>query len=99
MEFSDPTLNHRFEDPRPLDQTDVQGPMERLSMKDRTGRNVEWVDCGRCTFETQASVWKANLGLDINPHSTMVIEGAIVPEKEQTIKVSRGEVFKLYLRC
>ncbi|KAG0074448.1 hypothetical protein BGZ90_010754 [Linnemannia elongata] len=33
------------------------------------------------------SVWKANLGLDINPHSTMVIEGAIVPEKEQTIKV------------
>lgn len=68
-------------------------------MKDRTGRNVEWVDCGRCTFDTQASVWKANLSLDINPHSTMVIEGAIVPEKEQTIKVSRGEVFKLYLRC
>ncbi|KAF8946811.1 hypothetical protein BGZ47_011325 [Haplosporangium gracile] len=87
MEFSDPTLNHRFEDPRPVDQTDVQDSLERLSMKDRTGRNVEWVDCGRCTFDIQGKTWKANVGLDINPHSTMVIEGAIVPEKEQTIKV------------
>ena len=68
-------------------------------MKDRTGRNVDWVDCGRCTFDTQGSVWKANLGLDINPHSTIVIEGAIVPEKEQIIKVFKREVFKSYLRC
>ncbi|KAF9905236.1 hypothetical protein EC991_001888 [Linnemannia zychae] len=86
VEFSDPTLNHRFEDPRSLDQSEAQD-FERLSMKDRSGRTLEWVDCGRCTFDDQTKAWKTNVGLDINPHSTKVIEGTIMPETEQTVQV------------
>ncbi|KAG0317298.1 hypothetical protein BGZ97_005596 [Linnemannia gamsii] len=89
IEFSDPTLNHRFEDPRPLDRTDVQGSSERLSMKDRTGRTVEWINCDRCVYDTENKAWKTIVGLDINPHSTLVIEGALTPEKEQIIQVTK----------
>ncbi|KAF9132227.1 hypothetical protein BGW39_000547 [Mortierella sp. 14UC] len=86
VEFSDPTLNHRFEDLRLLDQNEVQDS-ERLSIKDRTGRTLEWIDCGRCTFDAQAKTWKTNVGLDISPHSTKVIQGVIMPETEQTVQV------------
>ncbi|KAG0281850.1 hypothetical protein BGZ95_008992 [Linnemannia exigua] len=86
VEFSDPNLNHRFEDPRCLDQSEVQDS-ERVSMKDHTGRTVEWVDCGRSTFDTQSKTWKTSVGLDISPHSTKVIEGVIMPETEQTVQV------------
>ncbi|KAK3843310.1 MAG: Foie gras liver health family 1-domain-containing protein [Linnemannia gamsii] len=86
VEFSDPNLNHRFEDLRSLDQIEVQDS-EGVSMKDRTGRIIEWIDCNRCTFDTQSKTWKTSVGLDISPHSTKVIEGVIMPETEQTVQV------------
>lgn len=62
-------------------------------MKDRTGRTVEWINCDRSTFDTESKAWKTNVGLDINPHSTLVIEGALVPEKEQIVQVRKGGGF------
>ncbi|KAF9097975.1 hypothetical protein BGX29_007838 [Mortierella sp. GBA35] len=87
VEFSDPTLNHRFSDPRPYDQSEAQDTLERLTMKDRTGRTVEWNDCSRCMFDTEDNEWKTTVGLDIGPHSIKVIEGVVNPEKEQTVQV------------
>ncbi|KAF9953552.1 hypothetical protein BGZ72_005333 [Mortierella alpina] len=98
VEFSDATLNHRFEDPRPYTQDDaLQDGVSEVRVKDRTGQSLEWIDCKNCTMEHSAAdssseerspqtVWKKTAHLDIRPFETKVIEGVIIPEKEQIIK-------------
>jgi hypothetical protein len=66
-------------------------------MKDRTGRTVEWINCDRCVYDTENKAWKTIVGLDINPHSTLVIEGALTPEKEQIIQVRKEESSSRYI--
>ncbi|KAG0035770.1 hypothetical protein BGZ81_000063 [Podila clonocystis] len=110
VEFSDPSLNHRFEDLRPYSQAEGEDETRALkntkviNMKDRTGRNIEWNDCSKCELETigsspdsepisaegeshSQSVWKAGVKLDIRPFETKVLEGVIIPKKEQIVKV------------
>lgn len=106
VEFSDATLNHRFEDPRPYTQDDaLQDGISEVRVKDRTGQSLEWIDCKNCILEQSAvegsneerapqSVWRKTTHLDIRPFESKVIEGIIIPEKEQIIKVtcSRGSL-------
>ncbi|KAF9965557.1 hypothetical protein BGZ70_004606 [Mortierella alpina] len=107
VEFSDATLNHRFEDPRPYTQDDaLQNHRSEVRVKDRTGQSLEWIDCRNSTLEHSAAngineesaprnVWKTTAHLDIRPFETKVIEGIIIPEKEQiikTVKVTLGIV-------
>ncbi|CAO3569646.1 unnamed protein product [Mortierella alpina] len=105
VEFSDATLNHRFEDPRPYTQDDAQQDhISAIRVKDRSGQSLEWIDCKNCTLEHSTAdgideesaprnVWKTTAHLDIRPFETKVIEGIIIPEKEQiikTVKVTLG---------
>ncbi|KAG0246951.1 hypothetical protein BGX31_003438 [Mortierella sp. GBA43] len=95
VEFSDSTLNHRFEDPRPYTNEEESHPADGvLRTTDRTGRTLEWIDCSQCSLENLGtdtdkpqSVWKKDLNLDIRPFETKVIEGVIVPATEQVVKV------------
>ncbi|KAF9980703.1 hypothetical protein BGZ75_008056 [Mortierella antarctica] len=98
VEFSDATLNHRFEDPRPYTQDDaLQESISEVRVKDRTGQSLEWIDGRSCTLEHSTpdssneegapqTVWKKTTRLDVRPFETKVIEGIIVPEEEQIIK-------------
>ncbi|KFH64324.1 hypothetical protein MVEG_10149 [Podila verticillata NRRL 6337] len=108
VEFSDPSLNHRFEDLRPYSQAEEKNETQSLentkaiSMKDRTGRTIEWNDCSKCELDATGSspdsesvegesrsqsIWKSDVRLDIHPFETKVLEGVIMPKKEQTVKV------------
>ncbi|KAG0364056.1 Foie gras liver health family 1-domain-containing protein [Gamsiella multidivaricata] len=98
VEFSDATLNHRFEDPRSYTQEDtLQNTTKVLSTKDQTGRTIDWIDCTQCLFEQDngdgtadeapKSSWKKNVNLDILPFGTKVLEGIIVPANEQELKI------------
>lgn len=109
VEFSDPSLNHRFEDLRPYSQTEEKYETQSLedakaiSMKDRTGRTIEWNDCSKCELDATGSnpdsesaeggsrsqsIWKSGVQLDIRPFETKVLEGVIIPKKEQIVKVT-----------
>ncbi|KAF8966838.1 hypothetical protein BGZ52_011293, partial [Haplosporangium bisporale] len=70
-------------------------------MKDRTGRTIEWNDCSKCELDATGSspdsesvegesrsqsIWKSDVRLDIHPFETKVLEGVIMPKKEQTVK-------------
>ncbi|KAG0211965.1 hypothetical protein BGX28_007048 [Mortierella sp. GBA30] len=99
VEFSDASLNHRFDDPRPYTRNDApHDTSSEVRTKDRTGRSLEWFDCKDCTLEQDDTgssdsegvlkkIWKKTVHLDIRPFETKVLEGVIVPEKEQIIKV------------
>ncbi|KAI1316382.1 hypothetical protein EDD11_010024 [Mortierella claussenii] len=98
VEFSDATLNHRFEDTRPYAQGDtVDDISQEVCTKDRTGRSLAWIDCTQCRWEqvddssgTEGSLsqhaWKKTVHLDIRPFETKVLEGIIVPTTEQVVK-------------
>ncbi|KAF8936614.1 hypothetical protein BGZ58_003967 [Dissophora ornata] len=99
VEFSDPTLNHRFTDPRPYIQDDVNIPnmTAEVKTKDRTGRSIAWIDCTQCSLqqlggpdsedELSRNVWMSDANLDIRPFETKVLEGVIIPGEEQVLKV------------
>jgi hypothetical protein len=103
VEFSDSTLNHRFEDPRPYTQNEaLQSTTRELRSKDWTGRSIEWIECTPCLLEqldgdgadeTPRSAWRKTVNLDIRPFETKVLEGVIVPTKEQEIKVYHYHCF------
>lgn len=49
-------------------------------------------DSGAVSVEGEShaqSVWKAGVKLDIRPFETKVLEGAIIPKKEQIVKVTK----------
>lgn len=92
VEFSDATLNHFFEDPRPYtDDESTLDAARTMRTTDRTGKSFEWIDCTQCTFGDTAvksqTAWKKNVSLDIRPFETKVLEGVIVPATEQVVKV------------
>ncbi|KAF9363708.1 hypothetical protein BGX34_003510 [Mortierella sp. NVP85] len=95
VEFSDPSLNHYFEDPRPYTNDEsAQVDAGTMRITDRTGRSLEWTDCTQCTFgelhnivDKSQSAWKKDVNLDIRPFETKVFEGIIIPATEQVVKV------------
>ncbi|KAF9585264.1 hypothetical protein BGW38_003138 [Lunasporangiospora selenospora] len=103
VEFSDPKLNHSFEDSRSYAQdNDSDDEVHRVKYIDRTGRTLEWNDCSGCTLDEIAvgtagneestatqSVWKKTVHLDIRPFETKVLEGIVVPESAQTLKATK----------
>ncbi|KAF9185891.1 hypothetical protein BGZ51_002352 [Haplosporangium sp. Z 767] len=97
VEFTDSALNHWFEDPRSYTQEDApEDNVKGIRAKDHKGMSIEWKDCRNCTLEQITSkddeqklrkAWKKVVSLDICPFETKVLEGIIVPESEQTVRV------------
>ncbi|KAG0336203.1 hypothetical protein BG004_008161 [Podila humilis] len=64
VEFSDPSLNHKFEDRRPYSQEDDgqedniaagNAAAHSLCANDRTGRRIDWHDCSKCEWNSLES--------------------------------------------